>query len=439
MSLITKVFKGDFFHTLGLKKFQHLSNHVLGVNLYGKIEFLKPISELDELRNRYKFQESIINDLGNGFMVPGFVDAHAHAPQSVNVGLGTDLPLLDWLIKYTFPTESKFQEADYANLVYSRFVKRNLQQGTTTTCYFGTIHLDSCKILVDLCAKYGQRAIIGKVNMNRNSPDNYIETTSDSIRDTEAFVEYVKNKPTDLVEPIITPRFVPTCDPDLMYQLGEIAKKNDLRIQSHVSENKDEVAWVKDLHPECKSYSDVYYKHGLLNDKTIMAHGVYLTDEERKLYQKVGASIAHCANSNFTLSSGCLNLRQLLDMEIKVGLGTDVSGGYASSMLQCIRDTIICSKAKSFETQDKHNEIDFREGFHLATLGSAKSIGLDHKIGNFELYKHFDALWVKTDVENGPFDSFNTDSIEDRFQKWIYLGDDRNIHKTFVNGKQVKK
>jgi len=315
-------------------------------------------------------------------------------------------------------------------------VKRHLKNGSTTVVYFGTIHLESTKSLVHVVENLGCRAYIGKVNMDRNSPLHYIETTEESLRDTKQFVEYVlarESYKNGLIVPVITPRFVPTCTVELMRGLGDLAKEYNLPIQSHISENRGEVEWVKQLHPDCKSYADVYDTYGLLNNKTIMAHAIYLTDEEKKLFIQKGVGISHCPLSNIALHSGFMCLREMPDL--KVGLGTDVSGGYSPSMLTAMRSAIVaatvhyCSGEKCY--------MKWEEAFHLATMGGAEVIGESSKLGNFEPGKEFDALVVDPEVENSPFDVFDATPLE-IFEKFIFLGDDRNIVEIYVKGKKVQ-
>lgn len=200
--------------------------------------------------------------------------------------------------------------------------------GTTTACYFATTHLDSTLSLAKIVYKLGQRAYVGKVNMDRNSPEYYTESTEESIEATHQFVLKLRDlNLNDLVTPVLTPRFVPTCTPQLMTFLGKYSKENNIPIQSHLSETCGELEWVKELHPDIKDYSSVYDSFGLLTDKTIMAHCIHLSQEERNLLKSRNVGISHCASSNFSLGSGIMNLRRLLDEgHQKVGLGTDVAG-----------------------------------------------------------------------------------------------------------------
>ena len=305
--------------------------------------------------------------------------------------------------------------------------------------------------------------------MDQNSPDFYIETTKESLENTEKFIKIVQEKSNGLAIPIITPRFAPTCSEELMKGLSILMKKYNVPIQTHISENKAEIQWVKDLFPNQKYYTDVYDECGLA-DNALLGHGIYLSNDELKTIKKKSASVCHCPLSNFVLGSGALDIRRLLKEEIKVGLGTDCSGGYAPSLLNAMRNAIISSHTRNFINRDakeieeeiknildsksllKHddtNPLSYKESFYLATLGGADVVGLKDKIGNFEVNKEFDALLIDVDVKNGPFDSFldmeedkekiDLDWLEKSFQRFIFLGDDRNIVKIFVRGKLVKQ
>lgn len=345
--------------------------------------------------------------------------------------------MLEWLDTYTFPRESKFQDAEYARKLYTKSVARSLRNGTTSACWFATIHLDACKELVNIIQDQGQRAYVGKVNMNQNSPDFLVETTESSVRDTRAFVEYVKEVNTGnnspLVTPIITPRFAISCDSELLTELGKLAAEYDLPIQSHLCENLNEIGFTMSLFPNSVNYTSVYADHGLLNDRTIMAHCVHMKDEELDLMKEKNAGISHCANSNFNLKSGMADVRKMLNKDIKVGLGTDVAGGYSPSILEALRASRTASVARNTETS-----LIVAELFYLATVGGARVMELDDMIGNFEVGKEFDAILVNTQVENTPIDIFDHDSVETQFEKYLFVGDDRNNEKIYVQGKEVR-
>jgi guanine deaminase len=249
---------------------------------------IKTPQELKNIGELYDIEKEQVIDLAPCFLIPGFVDTHCHAPQYLFTGTGTGIDLLQWLEKFTFNYESKYSDYEFARDVYTKAVRRSLRYGITTACYYATIHLETSKLLAHLCSQFGQRAFVGKVCMDRNSPPYYIEDTQQSIRDTEVFIQYVLDSLKDpIVKPIITPRFVPSCSPQLMTALGDLGKKyKEVPIQSHISENKSEVAWVKTLHPNFDSYSRVYEHYNLLNHKAIMAHAIYLSDDEIRLFKQ---------------------------------------------------------------------------------------------------------------------------------------------------------
>ncbi|EGC38026.1 hypothetical protein DICPUDRAFT_76363 [Dictyostelium purpureum] len=444
MDKIVKLFKGTIIHSVELEKVEILTNSLVGIGKEGIIVYLKSAFEdLNQLEDQVKklsveheIPNECIVDMGNKFLIPGFIDTHAHAPQYHNAGTGTDLPLLKWLEKYTFPVESKFKDLKFAENVYSKVVNRMLKNGTTTCCYYATIHVEASELLANIAGERGQRAFIGKVCMDRHSPDHYIETTEDSLNDTKEFVERILSKGNPLIQPIITPRFAPSCTNLLMEGLGKLANEKKTLIQSHLSENKDEIEWVKSLYPGIESYTHVYKHFDLLNERTIMAHCVHLSEEELHLISEQQTSISHCPISNFTLSSGNLDVRKVLKKNIKLGLGTDLSGGYHPSILQVMRDSIKCSNSHFF-IDGEHKPLTFEEAFYLATVGGSRVVNMEDRIGNFQVGKDFDAQIIDPFAPNTPIDVFENDTIKDIFQKFIYLGDDRNLSSLYIKGKKI--
>ncbi|NXA48212.1 GUAD deaminase, partial [Nothocercus julius] len=404
------------------------------------IVFLEHNDQQEQLAKEWGFKASDIRELSNHeFFMPGLVDTHIHAPQYSFAGTRVDLPLLQWLTTYTFPTEAKFKDNDFAEEVYTRVVRRTLKNGTTTACYFATIHTDTSLLLAEIIDKFGQRAFVGKVCMDLNdSVPQYKETTADSIQETER------------VQPIVTPRFAPSCTEDLLQALGNLAETHGLHIQSHISENEEELKIVKNLFPAYQNYTDVYDRNKLLTSKTVMAHACYLSEEELKLFNLRGASISHCPCSNSSLCSGILNVKKVLKHNVKLGLGTDVAGGYSASMLDAIRKTMMASNALLLNKVNERG-LTLEEAFRLATLGGSQVLGLEDVIGNFEVGKEFDALLINTKASDSPFDLFSSDAFEViktglMIQQIIYVqisfgcvisGDDRNISEVYVSGKQV--
>ncbi|XP_017941539.2 guanine deaminase isoform X1 [Manacus vitellinus] len=414
------------------------TRHLLGVDDDGTIVFLEQSDQQEQLAEKWGFKASDIRQLSkHEFFMPGLVDTHIHAPQYLFTGTRVDLPLLQWLTTYTFPTEAKYQDSGFAEETYTRVVRRTLKNGTTTACYFATIHTDTSLLLAEIIDKFGQRAFVGKVCMDMNdSVPQYKEITADSVQETERFVKELLEKKYPRVQPVITPRFGPSCTEDLLCALGDLAQARDLHVQSHISETEEEVKLVENMFPAYKTYTDLYDKNKLLTSKTVMAHACYLSEEELKLFSLRGAAISHCPNSNFSLRSGVLNVRKVLEHNVKLGLGTDVAGGYSASMLDAIRKAIMASNSLQI---NKVNEtgLTLEEAFQLATLGGSQALGLDDVIGNFEVGKEFDALLINTKASDSPFDLFSADNFEDILQKFLYLGDDRNISEVYVAGKQV--
>ncbi|XP_065349672.1 guanine deaminase [Cloeon dipterum] len=432
MAMATRAFVGLIVHSLGNPDQLDVHENAVLVVKDGKIACLEPEERLPELIEQYQISEANIVKMTKGqFVMPGLVDTHVHAPQYPNVGLGYDKTLLEWLDTYTFPLEASYSDAAFAEKVYQAVVRRTLKAGTTTACYFATIHKDSTLVLARQCAAQGQRALVGKVNMNANSPDNYIETTEASVRDTEGFIQEIRALGVARVQPVITPRFAISCDANLMLQLGEIAQKLDVHIQTHISENKGEIEFVKELFPDCKNYAEVYEKAKLLTKKTVLAHGVYLLDEELQLLSKIGTSVSHCPNSNTSLQSGMCDVKRLLKYNVKVGLGTDMSGGYGHSIMDAMRQALSVSTCISFN-KENYKPLDFQQVIHLATLGGAEALALDEITGNFAVGKEFDALLV--DMNAGPSDLIKDYSALELLQKFVYLADDRNVKQVYVAG-----
>ncbi|KAM5332223.1 guanine deaminase [Glossophaga mutica] len=442
MSPLAHIFRGTFVHSTWTCPMEVLRDHLLGVSDSGQIVFLEEASQQEKLAKEWHFKPCDVRELSrHEFFMPGLVDTHIHAPQYYFAGSHMDLQLLEWLTKYTFPTELKFKSNDFAEEVYTRVVRRTLKNGTTTACYFATIYTDSSLLLAEITDKFGQRAFVGKVSMDMNDTfPEYKETTEESIKETERFVSEMLQKNYPRVKPIVTPRFALSCSEKLMSELGKIAKTHDLHIQSHISENLDEVKAVENLYPNYKNYADVYDKNNLLTNKTVMAHGCYLSAEELDVFKERGVSISFCPNSNISLVSGLLNVVEVLKHDVTVGLGTDVAGGYSSSVLNAIRTAMMTSNTLLINKINAKG-LTHEEVFRLATLGGSQALGLDKDIGNFEVGKEFDALLINPKASDSPIDLFCGDLVGDVsetiIQKFLYLGDDRNIEEVYVGGKLV--
>lgn len=416
-----KAIKGDIIFTKNINQFEIIEDGYLVIK-DDKIE--RVCQELDENID--------IIDYTNHIIIPGFVDVHMHAPQINNIGLGADRQLLDWLNTYTFKEESKYSNVDFAKKSYNRFVDKLCKNGITSSVIFGSIYKDTTIHLMDLIEEVGLRAYVGKVNMDRNSPSYYIEETQKSIEDTLEFVETTINKYKN-VKPIITPRFVPSCTANLMKELGDIAEKYDLKVQSHLSENLDEISLVKELHQECNSYINVYERYGLTRkNKTVMAHCVWADDEEIKSLIQNEIIVAHSPYSNGNISSGIAPVKKMLQKGVKVGLASDISGGHDMFMGRIMMLASIFSKMRWVHIDNEYTNLTDEELFYMATKGGGEFFG---KVGSFE--KGYSADFLVIDDKS--LEDSNKRSIRQRLQRFLYIGDDRNIKSVYVNGKLIQK
>jgi guanine deaminase len=372
----------------------------------------------------------LVVDYGDRLIIPGFVDLHFHAPQMPNIGLGLDKQLIPWLKAYTFPEEAKYRDLNYAQRVYKEVARQLIRHGTTRVSLFATIHTEATKHLVKAISEAGLGAFVGKVNMDRNSPEDLVETTEESLRTTEEFLSEYLNK-YKRVKPIVTPRFVPTCTPRIMSELGNLAKKYNCVVQSHISENMEEVKWVRELHPEFRNYASIYNYFGLLGHQpTIMAHSVFLNNEELDLMAQNRVYIAHCPIANFDLSSGIAPVRKFIEKGINVGLGTDVSGGHEILMTRVMWQAIQASKMMWLMSGKRYEPFTIPEVFYMGTKGGGSFFG---KVGSFEQGYEFDALVI--DDRNLP--NLKPLTIGERLERFIYTGDDRNIVDRFVAGEKI--
>ncbi len=366
-------------------------------------------------------------DLGEGLVIPGLCDIHLHAPQFANIGIGYDKELLPWLDTYTFPEEARFADEAYAEEIYRQFVHSLWKHGTLRSVVFGTIHRKSTELLMRLMTDAGLGGFVGKVNMDRNGNDALMEDTQTSLEETEAFL---KNAAPGPVKPIVTPRFVPSCSSELMSGLGKLAAKYNAPVQSHLSENPGEIEWVASLHPESRFYGEVYDVNGLFGQQpTIMAHCVHSTDEEVDLMVKNGVICAHCPTSNSSLASGIAPIRTYLNKGMRVGLGSDISGGHTMNMFEVMRHTIQMSKLRW--QQDRNlDPITVPETLYLATAGSGSLFG---KVGLFEPGYEFDCLVI----DDSAFDVGPKRSFDERLQRVIFDGDENRIEKRIRAGLEL--
>lgn len=419
------IYHANILHTPTPSAFEIIPGGYLAVDGEGRVEGLYS-SVPDHLAGVR------VVDYGDKLLIPAMCDLHVHAPQYRNMGLAMDLQLLPWLQTYTFPEERKFESLEYAAHIYSRFVKELWLQGTMRSAVFATVHPEATKLLADLFLKSQMGAYIGLVGMDRNCPDFLSNSAKDVVSGTRGLYEYICEAgpmSSSLVRPIITPRFVPTCSDEMLEAMGLLARQYNLPVQSHLSENVSEVEWVKSLKPMASSYGSAYHMHGLFGQTpTLMAHCCYTQGQELELMRRQKVVAVHCPTSNCNLASGIAPVRTLLDAGIQVALGTDISGGNNGSILRTIQYAIQVSKLQ-YSAGKTDSWLTLSEAFYLATKSGGSFFG---KVGAFEPGYEFDALVVNDDYLN--FDHY---SLEERIERYIYLGDDRDICHRFCRGREI--
>jgi len=375
-----------------------------------------------------------ITDYSDRIIIPGLCDLHVHAPQYSFRGLGMNMELLDWLNDYTFPEESRYADLDYARRAYRYFVDDLKHSATTRASIFATLHVPATMLLMEKLEQSGLVTLVGKVNMDRNSPDMLCEESAvKSLMDTETFIRQATEKFQNTM-PIITPRFIPSCSEELMHGLSELQKEYKLPVQSHLSENPSEIAWVKELCPEAGSYGDAYNKFGLFGGEdtpTIMAHCIWSKDGEEELLKNNRVYVAHCPQSNTNLASGIAPIRRFLRNGIHVGLGSDVAAGYHTSIFRAMSDAIQVSKLYWRLLEQEDAPLTLAEAFYLGTIGGGSFFG---KVGSFDEGYEFDAVVIDDSSITTPHQL----SIESRLERIIYLSDNSHIFDKYVRGNKIK-
>ncbi|OON99010.1 MAG: guanine deaminase [Epulopiscium sp. Nele67-Bin004] len=375
----------------------------------------------EEIPNEYK-DLSIINH-SDKIIIPGLCDIHLHAPQYEFRATGMDCELLEWLDKYTFPAESKYEDVEYAKLSYEIFATELKQSTTTRAVIFATIHNDATIELMKLLEQTGLHTYVGKVNMDRNSPDYYKEeSATKSAKDT---VEWLEKCNFERTKPIVTPRFTPSCTDELMAELEKLVCKFNLPVQSHLCENESEINWVKELCPDVDNYAESYNKYSLFGTQNncIMAHCIYCNEDELQLIKENNVFVAHCPDSNLNLSSGIAPIRKYLDSELHVGLGSDIGAGQTIDLFRQIVSTVQVSKMYEHYVDSDDKPLTFADSFYMATRGGGAFFG---NVGAFEKGFEFDAVVID---DSGS----NFDTIQ-RLERIIYAADDYEMACKIVNG-----
>ncbi|KAF5304827.1 hypothetical protein FQR65_LT07844 [Abscondita terminalis] len=429
-----RIYLGNIIHCIKPFTVEVLENNFIAV-CKNKIIKIENVLSLEDFKKEHEKHELVVLDKYQ-ILIPGLIDTHHHAAQYPNLGLGLNKPLNEWLETHAYPLQEKFGNLDLARQCYETVVRSTLNNGSTTVAYNATIHTDAALVLADTAIAYGQRAFVGKVNITINSLNkNYCETENETIAETERFINEMLNKKSTLVLPIITPVHPFRISMSAMQKLTVLAKTHNLSIQTHMCECNDEIEKARKLFK--KSFSEILIEGGVLTDQTIVAHAIHTSSGEVQQLAKYKTSVAHCPGSNFNLLSGICDVKVLFEAGVNVGLGTDISAGSNVGITDQMRNAMIASSALYFNDRNR-KPISCYDTFYMATLGGAKALSIDKVVGNFKVGKDFDALIVDMNVKNGnsscilPYDPFEL------LQKFIYLGDDRNIVSVFVAGRNVK-
>ncbi|RLJ59140.1 guanine deaminase [Litoreibacter meonggei] len=371
-----------------------------------------------------------VDDYGDGLIMAGFVDAHLHYPQT-GIIASWGKRLIDWLNSYTFPEEARLADPDYAKEIAKRYFDLALANGTTTSLSYATIHPSSVDAYFTEAQSRGVRALAGKTCMDRNAPDNLLDTAQSAYDDSKALLE--KWHGVDRLGYVITPRFSPTSTPEQLSALGALwAEHPECLMQTHISEQHEEIAWVKDLFPNARDYLDTYEAHGLLGERAVFGHAIHLTEREQARIKEVGAGLVHCPTSNTFIGSGIFETARMKADGQRVGLATDTGGGSSFSMLRTM--------AAAYElSQLKGSPLHPAQLMWLATCGSAGVLHLGDKIGN---------LAVGMEADLVVLDLASTPAIAQRSQRagdiWeaifptIMMGDDRATKAVWIGGKAVR-
>jgi len=375
------------------------------------------------------YQGAPVTDFSDRLILQGFCDMHLHAPQYPMLGMGMDLPLMDWLKAYTFKTEVRFSDTGFAREAYQRLAAELVKNGTTRVSIYSSIHTDATLILMEELEKAGVSGFVGKVNMDRNSCECQ-EETEESKRETLRWLEGCGRF--ENVKPILTPRFTPSCTNEIMAWLGALAKERGLFVQSHLSENNKEIELVLQLHPDCEQYWQTYDKYGLWKDHTIMAHCVHSDAREQQAMIDHNVLCVHCPDSNINICSGFAPVRQMKERGVWLALGSDIAGGAQLPMLQVMTGCLRMSKARAIATQGAEPFLTVGEAYYLATSGGARYFG---DADGFAAGNPLHALVM--DDESLPPNARPL-TVKERFERAVYLADERNITAVYGAGKRIR-
>lgn len=363
-----------------------------------------------------------------GLALPGFIDCHVHYPQVEVIG-SHGAQLLDWLNQYTFPAEQRFGNRSHAEKAADLFLRQCLKAGTTTAAVFCTVDPLSAEVFFAASARLNMRNIAGKVLMDRNAPPGLLDTAQSGYDDSQRLIDRWHGKGRALYA--ITPRFAATSSPEQMEAAGALWQENPgTYLQSHVSENREEIAWTKELFPDCTDYVDVYRRYGHLGERSIFGHGIHLSEAELQLLHETGSALAHCPTSNLFLGSGLFDFRKTGQRKrpVRVGLATDLGGGTHFSQLVSMNEAYKIAQLAGYS-------LGAFQALYTATRGAARALYLDHQVGSLAPGMEADVIVLdSTRSELLNYRLGQAANLEEMLFALIMLGDDRLTAATYVAG-----
>jgi guanine deaminase len=443
-----KTVLGTFFEAAGPEAVSCFKDALITIDDSGIIlSVVQPSSsEYNERLSQDRLSGKLV-ELG-GYVLPGFVDLHVHAPQFPQLGKALDEPLERWLQKYTFPLESQYESLSFAASRYEALVDDLLANGTTTALYFATVHVESSALLADICLAKRQRALVGKVVMDNTEecPPSYRDASvAAGLAGTRQVIEHIQTLSGNdrMVQPVLTPRFTPSCTDPMLTALGALAIETGLHVQTHCSESD----WHHDYALRRFGCSDVEAldRFQLLGRRTVLAHGNHLTPADMEIVVERGSSVAHCPYSNFYFSGAVFPLREALRKGMRVGLGTDIAGGPSASMFDAVRMALVAARALESGVEPKlprtsrgreHSRIDMRTAFYLATAAGGDA--LDLTVGRLAQGYFFDAIQIDPEAPSGTIRLWNETDDELVLQTILLTASRANIKTVWTGGMQVQ-
>lgn len=416
----TRIIRGKIINPYP-DKIELINDGIISFDANGIIEFVGLAEEFQNLYNSI-----IIPEYSSNIIMPGLIDTHTHLPQYDSMGMGKG-ELLDWLNSYIFPLEGKFDNHEFSLAKSLQFFEALVSTGTTSAVVYTSNHRKATENAFLAAKQIGMRAFIGQSLMDCNSPDYLQISTKESLEDIDWVVKKWHKSNGGMLEYVISPRFAGCCSLELMNKSADIAKQNGLKIQTHLAENIHEIAYIKSLYPQFSNYSEIYDSCGLLTEKTILGHCIYLDDNEIKSILDNNCIISHCASSNRFLKSGVMPLKSYIDNHLKVCLGTDIGAGTSISMFDEIKEAKESSKTKSI-FDNSNQEVRLEKVYSLATIDAAIALGIESETGNFQVGKSADFIVI--DGNN-----LKDKSTYEILATLVYKN--RTILETYIKGKKV--